>query len=449
MCRGQLKTIDNTSIQCLHGKVPVSKTNYMKRLSAEAWTALTSKYDGGPTLAKGDYCIDCIFEMGRNVVRAHIYRDQRSLMKELAEAALAGEPLDGKLYYISKSWLQQWLRRKNIDLPCDADSGPTASLRCPHGELMPELAPGAKRVLVPESLWDFIHQTAMTVKPDDSMGCSAFPSDAEPCVLCSVELTEAASSEDNLSGKNAYSADLDTLNAVVDMLLCEKHCKLLERPPELVWKRELIFQKSAATGGLTLIAEDDWRLLCEDWGGTESKCISASIEIDNAVEDNTIGSYKEMPISEEHMSDEVNVSLSRRAIVKTSPQVCEEYPSRRTSKRSKKATYGNSVNLNVSGSTSIYQLKMMIWESFGVVKENQVLHKGPKIIDGETACLADVNIFPGDILWVTDSKIHENRDIADELLDPNLDVQKAEEGFRGTLLASTISSQAISEACSN
>ncbi|KAL0343137.1 UNVERIFIED_CONTAM: Ubiquitin carboxyl-terminal hydrolase 26 [Sesamum angustifolium] len=532
-------TIDNTSVQCLHGKVPVSKINHMKRLSAEAWTALTSKYDGGPTLANGDYCIDCIFEMGRNVVRAHIYRDQRSLMKELAEAALAGESLDGKLYYISKSWLQQWLRRKNIDLPCDADSGPTASLRCPHGELMPELAPGAKRVLVPESLWDFIHQTAMTVKPDDPVGCSAFPSDTEPCALCSVELTEAASSEDNLrefklkqrqnheklamnknialypdtkyyllpsswlskwrsyvnsSGKNAYSADLDTLNAVVDVLLCEKHCKLLERPPELVWKRELIFQKSAATGGLTLIAEDDWRLLCEEWGGTESKCISARIEIDNAVEDNIIGSYREMPISEEHlsMSDEVNVSLSRRAFVKTSPQVCEECigeresselmkklnytnedicvclirgkeppksildasgsisdPSRRTSKRSKKATYGNSVNLNVSGSTSIYQLKMMIWESFGVVKENQVLHKGPNIIDGETACLADVNIFPGDILWVTDSKIHENRDIADELLDPNLDVQKAEEGFRGTLLASTISSQAISEACSN
>ncbi|KAL0379180.1 UNVERIFIED_CONTAM: Ubiquitin carboxyl-terminal hydrolase 26 [Sesamum radiatum] len=360
-------TIDNASIQCLHGKVPVSKINYVKRLSAEAWTALTSKYDGGPTLAKGDYCIDCIFEMGRNVVRAHNYRDQRSLMKELAEAALAGEPLDGKLYYISKSWLQQWLRRKNIDLPCDADSGPTASLRCPHGELMPELAPGAKRVLVPETLWDFIHQTAMTVKPDDPVGCSAFPSDSEPCALCSVELTEAASSEDNLrefklkqrqnheklamnknialypdtkyyllpsswlskwrsyvnsSGKNAYSADLDTLNAVVDVLLCEKHCKLLEKPPELVWKREVIFQKSAATGGLTLVAEDDWRLLCEEWGGTESKCISARIEIDNAVEDNIIGSYREMPISEEHlsMSDEVNVSLSRRAIVKTSPQ---------------------------------------------------------------------------------------------------------------------------------
>ncbi|KAK6150719.1 hypothetical protein DH2020_015651 [Rehmannia glutinosa] len=657
--------IDNSPIQCLHAKVPVSSTNYMKRLSAEAWTALYSKvsfyavhyacyvikceipislYDGGPTLAKDDYCIDCIFEMGRNMHRANVYRDQRSLMKELAEAALAGEPLDGKSYYISKSChgfekrkreprrffphevckpqggfkacspfqqntplgiltlylsvsylvyqvcgavqieqrivlvfngnldliflvttvfdvvlcrLLQWLRRKNTDLPCDADSGPTVSIRCPHGELMPELAPGAKRLLVPESLWHFVHQTAMTVKPDDSVGCSAFPSDSESCTLCSAELTEAAFSEDSLrelklkqrqnheklatnknialypdtkyyllpsswlskwrsyinaSGKNASSAELDTLNTVVDMLLCEKHCKLLERPPELIWKRELIFQKSAATDGLTLITEDDWRSLCEEWGGTESKCISAKIEIDNGVEDNRNGSYKEMPISEGNvnMSDEVHVSLSGRPIVKTSPQfhpsvvtshffffffcfkVCEECigeresselmkklnytnedicvclirgkdppksileasgsisdPSRRTSKRSRKATYGNSVNLNVSGSTSVYQLKMMIWESFGVVKENQILHKGSKIIDGETACLADVNIFAGDILWVTDSKIHENRDIADELLDPNLDAQKAEEGFRGTLLTSTISSQAVSEACIN
>lgn len=94
--------------------------------------------------------------------------------------------------------LLQWLRRKNIDLPCDADSGPTASIRCPHGELMPELAPGAKRLLVSESLWDFMRQTAMTVKPDDFVGCSAFPSDSEPCALCSIELTEAAFSEDTL-----------------------------------------------------------------------------------------------------------------------------------------------------------------------------------------------------------------------------------------------------------
>lgn len=37
------RNIDNTSIQCSHGKVPVSKVNFMKRLSAEAWTMIMSK----------------------------------------------------------------------------------------------------------------------------------------------------------------------------------------------------------------------------------------------------------------------------------------------------------------------------------------------------------------------------------------------------------------------
>ena len=32
------------------------------------------------------------------------YRDQRMLMKDIAEAALAGKFEDGKLYYVSKSW---------------------------------------------------------------------------------------------------------------------------------------------------------------------------------------------------------------------------------------------------------------------------------------------------------------------------------------------------------
>lgn len=47
-----------------------------------------------------------------------------------------------------------------------------------------------------------------------------------------------------------------------------------------------------------------------------------------------------------------------------------------------------------------------------MVKENQILHKGTRVIDDESATLADKNIFPGDKLWVTDSEIHENRDIA-------------------------------------
>lgn len=94
--------------------------------------------------------------------------------------------------------LQQWLRRKTIDSPCEADSGPTASIRCPHGELLPEKATGARRLLIPESLWLFILESANTVKPNDSEGCSVFTQESEPCVQCSTVLTEEACDLDSM-----------------------------------------------------------------------------------------------------------------------------------------------------------------------------------------------------------------------------------------------------------
>lgn len=526
--------IENNPIQCLHGKVPVSKIGNMKRLSAKAWTMLFSKYEGGPALSKDDYCVGCLFEGAHSIANADSYRDRIKSMKELAEAAIAGKCLDEPMYYVSKIWLNQWIRRKKVESPCEADAGPTASIRCPHGELMPEQAIRAKRVLVPENLWLFLYDTANTVKPDDSLGCSTFPSDSAPCSQCSIELTEVACLEDSLrefklkqrlnhdrlalgksielfplkryyllptswlskwksyiitSGKNASSAEPETLSNFIDLLKCEKHSRLLKRPPDLICKRGMILQRSPNTDGLTIITENDWKLFCEDWGGIEEKGISAEIEISNCMGDESIRFSAEMAVSEEHTNaeDEANGEAdSKQLLVKTCPEVCEacigerescefmrklnycnedicvcfvrgtEPPrsileasgnifeqDRRTSKRSRKTTFGNSINLNVSGSTSIYQLKMMIWESFGVVKENQILHKGFKIIDGESATLADMNIFAGDTLWVTDSEIHENRDIADELSDQKMEVQQAEEGFRGTLLTSNISSQVI------
>lgn len=55
-------------------------------------------------LAKDDYCIDCLFREAQSMALADNYRDRRTLMKELAEAALAGDCVDEKLYYISKPW---------------------------------------------------------------------------------------------------------------------------------------------------------------------------------------------------------------------------------------------------------------------------------------------------------------------------------------------------------
>ncbi|XP_021744441.1 ubiquitin carboxyl-terminal hydrolase 26-like isoform X1 [Chenopodium quinoa] len=524
-----ISAIDNTNIQCMHGKVPVSNIVAMKRLSAKAWTLLCSKYNGGPCLGKDDFCKICLTDSARAIVTADSYRDRRAYMKEFAEAALAGSCPDGKQYYISKTWLHQWLRRKASDNPSEADTGPTASIRCPHGQLMPEQAPGAKRVLIPESLWIFLHENSNLVKPDDQLGCSTFSSDAETCTECRLELTEVASWEDtlreiklkqrqnheklalgkavqlslnckyyllpsfwlstwrsyiNTSGKNSSSTEKpERLDNVIRSLICTTHSRLLERPLGLTCKRGVILQKFSATEGLLMVSESDWRHFCEEWDGKEERGILAEIEFKNLAE----GLCQEMPITEEHMNEDQGDEFeSREPVIKTSPEVCEECigekescelmrrlnysnedicvcfvrgkeppksileasgnnceADRRTSKRSRKTSFGNSKNLKVSGSTTIYQLKMMIWESFGVVKENQILHKGSKVIEGEADTLADFNIFPADVLWVTDSEIHEYRDIADELSEQKFDVREAEEGFRGTLLTSNSASQVV------
>lgn len=530
--------IDNTPIQCLHGKVPVSKISSMKRLSTKAWNTISSKYEGGPELGENDCCIECLMETARATVSADSYRDGRTLMRELAESALAGKCPDGQLYYVSRTWLSQWVRRRNIDSPCEADTGPTASIRCPHGSLMPEQAPGAKRALVPENLWLFIYKSANEVKPDDMVGCSVFPSDSEICSLCCVELTEVTCMEDSLRdfklkqrqsheklalgksvplfpqnryylvstswlskwrsyittvGKNASSTEEpENLNTAIESLKCEQHSRLLQRPPNLIWKRGAILQKAPAVDELTIITENDWSTFCKDWNGNEEKGIFAEIDYSNSAEASLLGTSEETPITEENivnsLDDANGETESQGPTIKTYPEVCEfcigerescelvrklnycnedisicfvrgkEPPkyildgsanmleqNRRISKRSRRTSYGNSVNLNVSGTTTLYELKMMIWQSFGIVKENQILHKGPKIVDGETATLADMCIFPGDVLWVTDSEIHENRDIAEELSDTKM--EQSEGGFRGTLLTSN--TQVVSQGCYN
>lgn len=523
--------IDNSSIQCLHGKIPFSHVTSMKRISSRAWQRLFTKYGGGPALASDDFCITCLKNAAEDAVNADDYKEKRALLRNFAEAALAGQCPDGNAYYVSRTWLLQWLRRKSAETLCDADAGPTAALTCAHGKLILEQASGAKRVLVPEVLWNFFYECASKVKPGEKLASVAFPSDTEACEICSREMTEVANFEDSLraeknrkrqnhekliigkslalhtgcryflvpstwlakwkayvttTGKNISSAvQPDNLEVVVSSLICQKHLRLVERPLELVCKHGVISQKTSSADGLMLISESDWKFFCEEWNGQENKGIHAEI-VFNDITKKVTGSCEELPIVDEKLDHNNEANLEElNPFIRTDPELCEdcigeresselmqklnycdedicvylvhgkEAPrsiikasgtaSVRTSKRSKRTSYGNSINFTVSSTTSIYQLKMMIWEAFGVVKENQKLHKSAVQIEGDSATLADKSIFPGDTLWVMDTEIYENRDIADELSEHKIEPLEAEEGFRGTLLTSEISVQGFQE----
>ncbi|ESQ45578.1 hypothetical protein EUTSA_v10010085mg [Eutrema salsugineum] len=518
--------LDNTPILCSHGKVLASKVNCMKRISELAWTKLESKFNGGPKLGKGDYCRECLMDGARMVVSSDSYRDRRTFMKSIASDVLSGKCEDG-MYYVSRVWLQQWIKRKNLDAPSEADAGPTIAITCNHGELMPEQAPGAKRILVPENLWLFLAEDSLKVTPEDTSGCHCFPLDSSQCSHCTEELSEVACLEDslrtikvkqrqnheklatgkgialtpqsryfllpspwlvqwrsyiNMTGKNSSSApEPELLDGVIDTLKCKKHARLLERLPELVCRRGLFYQKNPSTDKLTLIPEHDWKFFCEEWGGIMENGVSALIEVNNKTDQ----SSSQDVIDLESSPDDTMDIDTQQLILRTTPEICEECigerescelmqklsysegdvfvclvrgkeapkamlevsdssfeVDRRTSKRSRRTNYGKLTSLKVSATTTVYQLKMMIWELLGVMKENQELHKGTKMIDEESATLADMNIFPGDKLWVRDTEMHEHRDIADEICDKKTGPQDIEEGFRGTLLTGDISSEA-------
>ncbi|KAH9305405.1 hypothetical protein KI387_009809, partial [Taxus chinensis] len=496
-------SLDNSNLQCQHGKVAPAKLYSLKRISKNAWDRLLSKYGGGPVLSDNDYCTDCIKEDAKMEASANSYRDNRTTMKEAVELSLSGHCSDGNLYYVSRTWLMQWLRRKIVDAPCDGDAGPTTSLRCPHGNMLPEEAPGAKRLLVPEKIWFYFLQNAREVDPNNPEGYTSFHSNSEACVVCELELSKAASLQNHLRatkmeqrqrheqlymgksiailpgygyylvpslwiakwkayltiiGKNASTVEEPgNLEQCIDSVLCRKHFRLLYRPPELVIKRGEYTQRSPNADALTIVMENDWEILCKEWNVPASKGIRFLIEFQNAEVKDINGSCEEMPITEEDINvDDQECKVNKIRIIRTQPEICEECiedrescelmhkleyrneeirvylvrgkdpprsilaasgtvsdAERRTSKRSRKAlTSGSTMNLKVSGCTTVYQLKMMVWESLGVVKENQKLHKGTMELVNESATLADLNVFPGDSLWVMDTEIYENRDIA-------------------------------------
>ncbi|KAG2390003.1 Ubiquitin carboxyl-terminal hydrolase [Vigna angularis] len=460
--------LDNTPIQCSHGKVPVSKVTSMKRLSSKAWDKLLTKYGGGPTLSHNDCCWDCLIEGAHNVVSADSYRDQRESLKQFARAFVNGNHEDG-MYYVSRPWLQQWLKRKVGDAPSEADAGPTTSISCPHGQLKPDQAVGAKRLLVPEGLWFFLYKDAITVKPDDPLGCRAFPVGSSECLQCCDEISKEACFEDSMRlvkqmqrqnheklsvGKSMplslhckyflvpsswilkwrnylavkNSDTPETLDGVIDSLMCEKHSQLVQRPPELICRRGTIISRESSVDGLTIISENDWKCFCQEWSGIETKGISARIENVNDLEDALNGSCKDKPIllnrgwyeagtgSRKDLNEDCDGWALRwhRATVYVgsgSFQMCKLFKYVCESCIGEKESVELLQKLNYCDK----DISVILVQGKEVVKENQILQKGDRRIDvdNENTTLVDVNIFAGDQIIVRDSQIHENRDIAE------------------------------------
>ncbi|CAM6105180.1 unnamed protein product [Calypogeia fissa] len=534
--------ITNAPLLCQHQKVSPSYVHLFKCITQQAWDYLLLKYQGGPVLSGKDHCVECIFADAKVAASADIYRDQRADMQEIVDGVLTGRrELEGTLFFVSKTWLMQWARRKATGAPSEADASPTAALRCVHGGLLPEQAPGAKRQLIPERAWEYFYQNAVQVEGLDPKGHLPFREDYEPCMICQSEFEKVASKREGLratkmeqrmkyealyagravvvspggtyyliptlwlnrwrsylgaSGKNLLDVDEpDGLEGLILSLLCSKHECMLFKPPTLTRSRrgELI-QSIGNEDVFTIISKDDWTNLCLQWDVDPQRGITARLDcpsdsnlnqsiLTENVKRNVFcdsssnarhGGLRDMAVG---TLDEMDQRQEDVPTLQTEPEICQEcieereehellsklhYTSgeisvdlvvgkgpppsllaasrvlesdRRTSKRARRAsaTSGGRVLLKVSGETTVFQLKLQIWESLMIVRENQKVHFGRTELLDESATLASLNILPGSQLWVMDSGQHENRDIADEL-PTDLGRAETEEGFRGTRL---------------
>ena len=55
-------------------------------------------------MSSDDCCMECLKDGAKNAVSAYVYRERKASLKNIAEAALAGNCPDGPSYFISKTW---------------------------------------------------------------------------------------------------------------------------------------------------------------------------------------------------------------------------------------------------------------------------------------------------------------------------------------------------------
>ncbi|GAX84137.1 hypothetical protein CEUSTIGMA_g11560.t1 [Chlamydomonas eustigma] len=143
---GTCPVVDNQRLACRHGLLdPLKAPKEMKLMSEASWALLHSQHSGGPEFSTSDFCLRCI--------KLCL---QRMLLAENAEEVRRKGSDDSSMYYVSKTWLQGWIRRAGGSV--SLTTSPTAAITCPHSQLLPGAHnhSASRRIAVPQSIWSFI-----------------------------------------------------------------------------------------------------------------------------------------------------------------------------------------------------------------------------------------------------------------------------------------------------
>ncbi|KAL3150109.1 hypothetical protein ABBQ38_013448 [Trebouxia sp. C0009 RCD-2024] len=190
----ELTSIDNSSLQCPHGKLLPNKPAEMKRISYIAWEELQQRCGGGPDLGPTDVCAVCLLDMLDAMACADEQGQATQTALALAEALDEQEVSTAAAcegYYVSKTWLQGWKKRQGRSM---SSCSPTEGISCPHGALLPAaLGPRTKRVAVPPLLWDYFKESWQRAERQHQQQ--------------QAEASEAATAADSADGEDVVMLD--------------------------------------------------------------------------------------------------------------------------------------------------------------------------------------------------------------------------------------------------
>ncbi|GAA5905072.1 uncharacterized protein JCM6883_004957 [Sporobolomyces salmoneus] len=172
-----VKSIDNSSIVCVHGRANPSKAEQMKRVSKTALETLKRfGVDVEPELMTvRDFCRECVAGIA---LECYYATSHEMLTTEFSDCVL--QPSDN-VCYVSKPWLNDW-KKQNPKMhskltgtdPSPASEPYIKDVLCEHGGLVPDIN---KRQMVPLRAARILQQEFPDFDPD-------FMNPA-PCDVCS------------------------------------------------------------------------------------------------------------------------------------------------------------------------------------------------------------------------------------------------------------------------
>ncbi|KAH3760028.1 ubiquitin carboxyl-terminal hydrolase 48 [Pelomyxa schiedti] len=164
--------INNAALVCPHGNATFCKNNMqlMRRISMPAWEFFHSQYSGGPTLSHKQCCIACLKLLIESKRDSKIHEElQTEMSKKVEYASTEG-------YYVSKQFLEDW-KKARVGQKFDAESL-VKGIICPHEKIFPP----TRAQIISAEVYEYIAQTFLKYAPTKQQRLDA--SSVSKCTEC-------------------------------------------------------------------------------------------------------------------------------------------------------------------------------------------------------------------------------------------------------------------------